>query len=70
MSFQRRGDYLHLLAGLVGAGGWKEHMHRREEVIRCCTNIMAEERDRQTLTRDQHLVKVIMDAHPDFFMEG
>ncbi|KAK4319971.1 hypothetical protein Pmani_009130 [Petrolisthes manimaculis] len=65
----RRSDYLYLLAGLVGAGGWGEHRHRREEVIRCCTNILAEERDTHTLNKDHHLARAIMNAHPEFFSE-
>lgn len=66
--FQRRNEYLHLLWGVVEAGGWQEHQHRRSEVSTCCSNILAEEEP--TAHKDQALVRKLLDAFPEFFADS
>ncbi|MPC37803.1 hypothetical protein E2C01_031294 [Portunus trituberculatus] len=58
----RRNEYLHLLWGLVEAGGWQEHQHRRQEVSTCCSNILAEEEP--VALKDQALIQRLIDSYP------
>ena len=64
---QRRNEYLHLLWGLVEAGGWQEHQHRRHEVSTCCSNILAEEEP--VALKDQVLIQRLVDSYPKFFSD-
>ncbi|XP_050716102.1 NCK-interacting protein with SH3 domain-like isoform X4 [Eriocheir sinensis] len=65
---KRRNEYLHLLWGVVEAGGWQEHQHRRSEVSTCCSNILAEEEP--AAHKDQTLVRKLLDAFPEFFADS
>ncbi|KAK8405388.1 hypothetical protein O3P69_001728 [Scylla paramamosain] len=62
---KRRNEYLHLLWGVVEAGGWQEHQHRCHEVSTCCSNILAEEEP--VALKDQALIQRLIDSYPKFF---
>ncbi|XP_042870850.1 NCK-interacting protein with SH3 domain-like isoform X1 [Penaeus japonicus] len=62
---KRRSEYLHLMEGVIVAGRWTEHQHRRKELCSSCANILAEEEP--AALDDQKLIKSLMESQQFFF---
>ncbi|XP_069983091.1 NCK-interacting protein with SH3 domain isoform X2 [Penaeus vannamei] len=62
---KRRNEYLHLMEGVIVAGRWTEHQHRRKELCSSCANILAEEEP--AAVDDQKIISSLMESQPYFF---
>lgn len=62
---QRRHQHIELCRRIVRNTNYSEHMHQRDEILKCFTRIFCEESGQSV--QDQKLVKEIINEFPEYF---